>query len=223
MYILQIHQYFTHVMIKHPSVIWWWLDPAGCLYTYTGTERHYCFKEIPTLNAKLPIYNVSRQCLANFPGIANMVEEEQASLCCGHQVLKHVIVKIEDQVIQYRSRQHPPNNIINTEFFRTVKKTLAVFSMRSVLQNQCWPMAKKARIITNDNNHDIVSRCFNVDICMYHISIIYSQSHKQLAFFRQVKNSALCASASLITSWWPIHRFPKANLADIVEITQIKI
>ena len=50
---------------------------------------------------------------------------------------KHVIVKIEDQVIQYRSRQHPPNNIINTEFFRTVKKTLAVFSMRSVLQHQC--------------------------------------------------------------------------------------
>jgi len=62
---------------------------SGCLYTYTGTEQHYCFKEIPTLNAKLdeamPLYNVSRPCLANFPGIATMTEEEQASLCCGHQ------------------------------------------------------------------------------------------------------------------------------------------
>jgi len=60
---------------------------SGCLYTYTGTEQHYCFKEMPTLNPKLDeaIYNVSRPCLENFPGISTMPEEEQARLCCGHQ------------------------------------------------------------------------------------------------------------------------------------------
>ena len=69
---------------------------AGCLYTYTGTEQHYCFKEIPTLNAKLdaamPSYNVSRPCLENFPGITTMPEEEQASLCCGHQVAGDIAI-----------------------------------------------------------------------------------------------------------------------------------
>ena len=61
---------------------------AGCLYTYTGTEQHYCFKELPKVEVKVNAkeYNVSRPCLANFPGITYMTEEEQASLCCGHQV-----------------------------------------------------------------------------------------------------------------------------------------
>ena len=213
-------------MIKHPSVIWWWLDPAGCLYTYTGTERHYCFKEIPTLNAKLPIYNVSRQCLANFPGIANMAEEEQASLCCGHQVnmSSWKSRSIRDQVIQYQSRQHPPNNIINMEVFRTVKKTLAVFSMRSVLQHQCWPMAKKARIITNDNYHAIVSRCFNVDICiMYYISITYSQSHKQFALSDKWKIPHCVPVLPKSPVGDRYTGFLKLTIADIVETTQITI
>jgi len=60
---------------------------SGCLYTYTGTEQHYCFKELPKVEVKVNTkeYNVSRPCLANFPGITYMTEEEQASLCCGHQ------------------------------------------------------------------------------------------------------------------------------------------
>ena len=97
---------------------------AGCLYTYTGTEQHYCFKEIPTLNAKLdaemPLHNVSRPCLANFPGITTMSEEEQARLCCGHQVTGDIGDWLECL------------NSFNIPFLRTVKKTPAVFWMRSV-------------------------------------------------------------------------------------------
>ena len=39
---------------------------AGCLYTYTGTEQHYCFKELPKVEVKVNAkeYNMSRPCLA---------------------------------------------------------------------------------------------------------------------------------------------------------------
>ena len=108
---------------------------AGCLYTYTGTEQHYCFKEIPTLNAKLdeamPLYNVSRPCLANFPGIATMTEEEQASLCCGHQV--SLLTSTYARINALRSTPTQYCSDIKFLLIRTVKKMPAVFWMRSVL------------------------------------------------------------------------------------------
>ena len=76
--------YIKNIVVKKTFQIKW----AGCLYTYTGTEQHYCFKDLPKVEVKVNAkeYNVSRPCLANFPGITYMTEEEQASLCCGHQV-----------------------------------------------------------------------------------------------------------------------------------------
>ena len=58
--------------------------------TWTGTDTHYCFKELPEdqnpqLALKLAEIIEERPCLAIFPNLTTMSEVERASLCCSNQ------------------------------------------------------------------------------------------------------------------------------------------